>query len=109
MFSGKLYLSFLLPGLVFLSCEKSEIVPDETYSCTTIRHLLDHTSGIADYYTLQYELDRINRTYNNWRQEDVLEYVYKKKLHIILEKFTTTPIPISCSSALFWKTLQDYH
>lgn len=45
----------------------------------TIRHLLSHTSGIADYYTLQYELDRINNTDNHWQQEDVLAYAYGKK------------------------------
>jgi len=43
-----------------------------------IKHLLNHTSGIADYYTLKYELDRINKEYNNWRQEDVLKYAYGK-------------------------------
>ena len=44
-----------------------------------IKHLLSHTSGIADYYTTQFELDRINRIYNSWTQEDVLKYVYGKK------------------------------
>lgn len=43
-----------------------------------ISHLLNHTSGIPDFYTTQFELDRINKVYNNWRQEDVLEYAYGK-------------------------------
>lgn len=42
----------------------------------TIRHLLAHRSGIPDYYTTQFELDRINKEYNNWRQEDILKYTY---------------------------------
>lgn len=50
----------------------------ENANNATIRHLLNHTSGIADYYTLQFELDRINRKYNNWKQEDILSYAYGK-------------------------------
>ncbi|MEO1654071.1 MAG: serine hydrolase domain-containing protein, partial [Bacteroidota bacterium] len=42
-----------------------------------IQHLLAHTSGIADYYTTQFDLDRINRA-NDWTKEEVLEYVYGK-------------------------------
>ncbi len=44
-----------------------------------IGHLLSHTSGIADYYTLQFDLDRINRISNNWSKEDVLKYTYGVK------------------------------
>ncbi len=45
----------------------------------SIRQLLDHTAGIADYYTLQYELDRFNQIDNQWTQEDVLGYIMGKK------------------------------
>ncbi|MEM6806719.1 MAG: serine hydrolase domain-containing protein, partial [Bacteroidota bacterium] len=41
-----------------------------------IKHLLAHTSGIADFYTFQFELDRINRISNDFSKEDVLEYIY---------------------------------
>lgn len=41
-----------------------------------IKHLLSHTSGIADFYTTQFELDRINRITNNFSKEEVLKYVY---------------------------------
>lgn len=41
-----------------------------------IKHLLAHRSGIADYYTLQFELDRINKLTNGFSKEDVLEYTY---------------------------------
>ncbi|SMG49294.1 D-alanyl-D-alanine carboxypeptidase [Marivirga sericea] len=43
-----------------------------------IKHLLSHTSGIPDYYTLQFELDRINRITNNFTKEKVLKYTYGK-------------------------------
>lgn len=43
---------------------------------TQIKHLLAHTSGIADYYTFQFELDRINKLTNDFTKQDVLEYVY---------------------------------
>lgn len=41
-----------------------------------IQHLLSHTSGIRDYYTDQFELDRMNRTNNHFTQEEVLTYTY---------------------------------
>ena len=41
-----------------------------------IKHLLAHTSGIADFYTFQFELDRINKLTNDFTKQDVLEYVY---------------------------------
>ncbi len=44
-----------------------------------ITMLLSHTAGLADYYQLQYELDRLNNIDNNWTQEQVLEYCYGKK------------------------------
>ena len=40
---------------------------------------MNHTSGIPDYYTLQFELDRINREDNGWTQEEVLAYAFGKK------------------------------
>lgn len=72
---GQLSLDDKLPKWL----DKKIIDELENAESTTIRHLLDHTSGIADYQTLQYELDRINKEYNNWRQEDILEYAYNKK------------------------------
>ncbi|MEM9328708.1 MAG: serine hydrolase [Bacteroidota bacterium] len=44
----------------------------------TIGHLLSHRSGIRDFYTTQFDLDRIN-TDHGWSKEEVLEYVYNKK------------------------------
>ncbi|MEC7755037.1 MAG: serine hydrolase domain-containing protein [Bacteroidota bacterium] len=51
----------------------------ENVKGSTLRHLLNHTSGIPDYYTLQFELDRINREDNGWTQEEVLAYAFGKK------------------------------
>ena len=42
-----------------------------------IQHLLSHTSGIPDYYTLAYDMDRMNEEYNNWSYEEILAYAYK--------------------------------
>ena len=44
-----------------------------------IKHLLSHTSGIVDYYTDKFELDRENRVNNHFTKERVLTYVYGKK------------------------------
>ncbi|MEL7021331.1 MAG: serine hydrolase domain-containing protein [Bacteroidota bacterium] len=41
-----------------------------------VKHLLAHTSGIADFYTFQFELDRINKITNGFTKEGVLEYIY---------------------------------
>ncbi|MCB0836796.1 MAG: serine hydrolase [Bacteroidetes bacterium] len=43
-----------------------------------IKHLLAHTSGIADYYTTQFELDRLNNVNNHWTHEEILTYAYGK-------------------------------
>ncbi|MEQ9050334.1 MAG: serine hydrolase domain-containing protein [Marinoscillum sp.] len=60
----------------------------ENVNESTIAHLLAHTSGIPDYYTLQFELDRINRIDNDWQQEDVLKYTYgKKATHAVGETY----------------------
>ena len=44
-----------------------------------ISHLLSHTSGIVDYYTDMFELDRVNQINNHFTKEEVLTYVYGKK------------------------------
>ncbi|MEO1451004.1 MAG: serine hydrolase [Bacteroidota bacterium] len=41
-----------------------------------IRHLLAHTSGIVDFYTFQFEMDRINKRTNAFTKEDALAYTY---------------------------------
>lgn len=46
-----------------------------------IKHLLSHTSGISDYYTDMYELDRMNKVNNHFTKEEVLTYIYGKKTH----------------------------
>jgi D-alanyl-D-alanine carboxypeptidase len=48
-------------------------------SSAKIKHLLSHRSGIRDYYTNKYEMNRINKDYNGWNQEDLLKFIYGKK------------------------------
>lgn len=43
-----------------------------------IGHLLSHRSGIRDFYTTQFDLDRINDDHH-WNKEEVLRYAYGKK------------------------------
>ena len=42
----------------------------------TIRHLLGHTSRIPDYFTLQFQLDILNKVHNKWDHRDILKYSY---------------------------------
>ena len=44
----------------------------------TIWHLLAHTSGIPDYYTDQFDLDRYNKVDNDFKYEEVLSYIYNR-------------------------------
>ncbi|MCG8574073.1 MAG: beta-lactamase family protein [Flavobacteriales bacterium] len=44
-----------------------------------ISHLLSHTSGIHDFYTNRFELDRTNKVFNEWDKEKVVTYIYGKK------------------------------
>lgn len=44
-----------------------------------IKHLLGHTSGIRDYYTVAFEMARFNREYNEWTPEEILAYTYGLK------------------------------
>ena len=44
-----------------------------------IKHLLSHTAGIADFYSIQFDLDRLNRTKNGWHARDVIKMAYGKK------------------------------
>ncbi|MGD1894411.1 MAG: serine hydrolase domain-containing protein [Cyclobacteriaceae bacterium] len=43
----------------------------------TIAHLLSHRSGILDFYTNQFDLDRLNAD-QKWTKEEVLTYIYGK-------------------------------
>ena len=46
-----------------------------------IKHLLGHTSGIQDYYTVAFEMARYNTQYNQWTAEEILAYIYGKKAY----------------------------
>lgn len=61
----------------WLSTEISEKVANADEA--KIKHLLSHTSGIVDYYTDKFELDRENKVNNHFTKEETLSYVYGKK------------------------------
>ena len=61
---------------VWLPSEVSDRIANSEQA--TLRHLLGHRSGIPDFYTNRFELDRINRVKNGWTKEEVLEYIYDK-------------------------------
>jgi len=44
-----------------------------------IRDLLSHLAGIPDYYTLGYDMDRLNVEYNSWSHEEILDYARGQK------------------------------
>ncbi|MFD1552912.1 hypothetical protein DNU06_07895 [Putridiphycobacter roseus] len=46
-----------------------------------IGHLLSHRSGIVDYYTDRFELDRVNKVNNHFTKEQAVTYIYDKKAH----------------------------
>ena len=70
----------------WVSSEISEKLANVDQS--TIRHLLGHTSGIPDYYTMQYQLDIINSVHNGWRHEDIVEYAFgKNPTHAVGETY----------------------
>lgn len=55
----------------------NEVVKNvENAADAQVKHLLAHTSGIPDFYTFQFELDRINKISNAWSKEEALEYIY---------------------------------
>lgn len=50
----------------------------DNVSEATIGDLLSHRSGIRDFYTTQFDLDRLNADHH-WSKEDVIKYVYNKR------------------------------
>lgn len=57
----------------------SEIVDKvDNVKGANIGHLLSHRSGIRDFYTTKFDLDRINDDHH-WSKEEVLKYAYGKK------------------------------
>jgi D-alanyl-D-alanine carboxypeptidase len=53
---------------------ESQIGKVANASGSQLFHLLSHTSGIPDYYSMMHSLDRFNRGQNDWSQEEVLTY-----------------------------------
>ena len=54
----------------------------------TISDLLSHRSGIPDYYSLQYQTDILNKTFNNWSPSETIKYAYGlKETHNVGETY----------------------
>lgn len=78
-------MTFIEEGILNLEDPISKWLPNEIIKEVSnaeeaqIVHLLAHTSGIIDFYTITNVLDNINNDENNWTQEDILAYTYGKK------------------------------
>lgn len=85
VFTAAAVYSYVDRGVLSLEDPISKWLPEEAVEKVDnadkaqIKHLLSHTSGIVDYYTDQFELDRVNVVNNHFTMEKVLEYVYGKK------------------------------
>ena len=52
----------------------------DNVGAATVGDLLSHKSGIRDFYTTQFDLDRLNAE-QDWSKEEVIEYVYNKNAY----------------------------
>ncbi|HAA11093.1 MAG TPA: hypothetical protein DCE41_05075 [Cytophagales bacterium] len=57
----------------------------ENVELANVGHLLSHRSGIADFYTAQFDLDRIDKDHL-WSKEEVLTYAYNKKANFEVDE-----------------------
>ncbi|MBV6645232.1 MAG: beta-lactamase family protein [Cyclobacteriaceae bacterium] len=78
-------------GLLSLNDPISQYLSDEivdeveNVKDATIAHLLSHRSGIRDFYTTKFDLDRLNAN-QTWKKEDVIKYVYGKNASFQVDK-----------------------
>lgn len=83
-FTATAIFKYIDQGLLSLNDNAKDYLPASIYDKlknskeAKIKHLLNHTSGIPDYYTIDYELDRINVLYNNWSQYDIIKYAFNQ-------------------------------
>jgi len=83
-FTATVIFKYIDQGLLSLNDNAKDYLPASIYNKlenskeAKIKHLLNHTSGIPDYYTIDYELDRINEEYNNWSQYDIIKYAFNQ-------------------------------
>ncbi len=85
VFTAAAVFRYVDKGLIDIEDPISKWLSDEIVSKVAnadkakVKHLLAHQSGIPDYYTPKFELDRFNKDYNNFTKEEVLTYIYGKK------------------------------
>jgi len=83
-FTATTVFKYIDMGILSLNDPLSQWLPStiannlENVKESTISEALNHTSGIPDYYTIDFELDRINREYNDWNPYDMIKYAYPK-------------------------------
>ena len=83
-FTATVIFSYIERGLLSLEDDIKSYLPSSIYNKlenskqAKIKHLLNHTSGIPDYDSVDYELDRINKVYNNWTHYDIIKYAFNQ-------------------------------
>lgn len=84
VYTATVVMKLIDQGILALDQPVSQWIDEEKVSKienadqATIRHLLDHTSGIADWITTLYELQQINSHTNDFSTEDLLAFAYGK-------------------------------
>ena len=85
VFTGAAFFAYVDEGKISLEDSVTKWLPESITSKVRnaeqcqMKHLLGHTSGIVDYYTLMLELDIFNEVDNQWTQEEILAFTYGKK------------------------------
>ncbi|MEM6845053.1 MAG: serine hydrolase [Bacteroidota bacterium] len=83
LFTASAIYRYIDQGLLSFNDKVSQWLSDEVVdnventNQATIAHLLSHRSGILDFYTTQFDLDRLNAD-QEWTKEEVLRYIYGK-------------------------------
>ncbi|MEL6193740.1 MAG: serine hydrolase [Bacteroidota bacterium] len=84
-FTASIIFLLVEEGRLNLSDKLSDYLPAELLDDVAnakeaeIQFILSHRSGIPDFYTNEFELDRLNTFHNNFSQEDMLDYTRGRK------------------------------
>ncbi|MEL6562405.1 MAG: serine hydrolase [Bacteroidota bacterium] len=91
VFTSAAIYRYIDQGLISPDDQIAQYLPEEVaekvdnVKNATIAHLLSHRSGIRDFYTTKFDLDRINADHD-WRKEDVLKYAYNLKANFAVDE-----------------------
>ncbi|MEM8897111.1 MAG: serine hydrolase domain-containing protein [Bacteroidota bacterium] len=84
-FTASIIFLLVEEGRLNLTDKLSDYLPNELLEDVAnakeaeIQDILSHRSGIPDFYTPEFELDRLNTFHNNFSQEDMLSYTRGRK------------------------------